>query len=198
MTIPSLFRLGLLILSGAIGLYMILIIIRLLLTWFPMPHTEPAARFLHRIVGPWLNLIARIFPIRLRFIDLSPIIALAILGFLFSITGTLARQGTLTWGFLAGTLIGYLWYIIAFILDLLAALCLIRLISFSIGTLRNSPYLESLDEYLYRVVTPLSRFFNRRTVPYRMLLLVSGITILSVRIAGTIGVHILIRWLRNL
>jgi YggT family protein len=187
-----------LIVSGLIGLYMLLIIIRLLLTWFRSPHTETAGAFLHKIVGPYLNLIRRLFPIRIQFIDLSPVIALAIAGILFSITGTLAWRGMITWGILAGTIIGYLWYIAAFILDVLTALCLIRLVSLFIGSLREHPFLESLDDYLYRVITPVTRFFNRKQIRFQTALVLSALFFLAIRISGTIGIHILTKWLMGL
>lgn len=67
--------------------YLILILVRVLLSWIPRVPYNPALRavldFLHQVTNPYLNLFRRILPPlggRGMAIDLSPILAIIVLG----------------------------------------------------------------------------------------------------------------------
>ena len=70
------------ILSIALNLYMWIIIIRAVATWFsPDPH-NPIYQFLIRITEPVLGYIRKIIPFRFGMVDISPIIAIFVIIFL--------------------------------------------------------------------------------------------------------------------
>jgi YggT family protein len=68
------------ILFGALGLYSLAIVIRIVLSWV-MSFTNPILRFLRRITDPILEPFRRIIP-PLGMFDISPIIVLILLSFL--------------------------------------------------------------------------------------------------------------------
>jgi|SRR5687767_9953137 len=68
------------ILFGALGLYSLAIVIRIVLSWV-MSFTNPILRFLRRITDPLLEPFRRIIP-PLGMFDISPIVVLLLLSFL--------------------------------------------------------------------------------------------------------------------
>ena len=70
------------VLSIILNLYMWLIIIRALASWFSPDPYNPIYQFLIRITEPVLGYIRRILPLRAGMMDLSPIVALLAIIFL--------------------------------------------------------------------------------------------------------------------
>jgi len=70
------------VLSVVLNLYMWLIIIRALASWFSPDPYNPLYQFLIRITEPVLGYIRRILPMRAGMMDLSPIVALLAIIFL--------------------------------------------------------------------------------------------------------------------
>ncbi len=68
------------IIFGALGLYSLAIVIRIVLSWV-MAFTNPVLRFLRRITDPLLEPFRRIIP-PLGMFDISPIVVLILLSFL--------------------------------------------------------------------------------------------------------------------
>jgi YggT family protein len=70
------------VLGLILNIYMWLIIIRAIASWFSPDPYNPIYQFLIRITEPVLGYIRRIFPFRAGMVDLSPIIAILIIIFL--------------------------------------------------------------------------------------------------------------------
>ncbi len=70
------------VLSIVLNLYMWLIIIRALASWFSPDPYNPIYQFLIRITEPVLGHIRRILPMRVGMMDLAPIVALLAIIFL--------------------------------------------------------------------------------------------------------------------
>ncbi len=70
------------VLNVVLNLYMWLIIIRALASWFSPDPYNPLYQFLIRITEPVLGYIRRVLPMRAGMMDLSPIVALLAIIFL--------------------------------------------------------------------------------------------------------------------
>ena len=70
------------VLNMVLSIYMFLIIIRAIASWFTMDPYNPIYQFLIRITEPVLGRIRRILPIAAGMVDLSPIVAILIIIFL--------------------------------------------------------------------------------------------------------------------
>ena len=70
------------ILNIILNIYMWLIIIRALASWFSPDPYNPIYQFLIRITEPVLGYIRRVLPLRAGMMDLSPIVALLAIIFL--------------------------------------------------------------------------------------------------------------------
>ncbi len=64
-----------------IGLYEIVIIVRIVLTWIPHNPHHPAATLLYKITEPVLEPVRRVIP-SIGGIDISPIVVFIALGFI--------------------------------------------------------------------------------------------------------------------
>ena len=72
------------VLSMILSIYMWLIVVRAIASWFAMDPYNPIYQFLIRITEPVLGYIRRILPIRTGMVDISPIIAILAIIFLQS------------------------------------------------------------------------------------------------------------------
>lgn len=70
--------------SLILNIYMWLVIIRAIASWFAMDPYNPIYQFLIRITEPVLGYVRRIFPIRAGAVDFSPIIVIIAIIFLQS------------------------------------------------------------------------------------------------------------------
>ncbi|MEK6766012.1 MAG: YggT family protein [Planctomycetota bacterium] len=64
-----------------IGLYEIVLIVRIVLTWVPHNPYNPAVTFLHKITEPVLEPVRRVIP-SIGGIDVSPIVVFIVLHFI--------------------------------------------------------------------------------------------------------------------
>lgn len=65
----------------AFQVYTVLLIIRILLSWFPHNPYQPVIRFIYEITEPYLALFRRVIP-PIGVVDLSPIAAFLVLDFI--------------------------------------------------------------------------------------------------------------------
>lgn len=72
------------VLSIVLNIYMWLIVVRAIASWFAMDPYNPIYQFLIRITEPVLGYIRRILPFRTGMVDISPIIAILAIVFLQS------------------------------------------------------------------------------------------------------------------
>ena len=72
------------VLSLILNIYMWLIIVRAIASWFAMDPYNPIYQFLIRITEPVLGYIRRLLPMRAGMVDLSPLVAILAIIFLQS------------------------------------------------------------------------------------------------------------------
>lgn len=68
------------LISAAIGIYSVLLIVYIFMSWVPKTKESSIGRFLERICEPYLEPFRRIIP-PLGMIDISPIVAILVLRF---------------------------------------------------------------------------------------------------------------------
>ncbi len=80
----------------AISIYLALLFIRVLLTWFPtVDWSNPLFSTLSQLTDPYLNLFRRLIP-PLGMIDISPMLAFLLLGFVQQLLGQFAGSSALS------------------------------------------------------------------------------------------------------
>jgi len=173
------------IVSALISVYMILIFVRVLLSWFQGPSMGRPFYLLARISDPYLNLFRRLSFLRTERIDFSPIVALIVLVILLNVTQTIASFGTITFGIILALVIQALWSAVSFILIFLVVLDAIRLIGELVNVNSISPFWHTLDIILQPVLVWTGKVVLRsRPVTYRTVMIFAGVLLLAVILVG--------------
>jgi YggT family protein len=171
------------ILGSLTGVYSLLLVIRVFLSWFQGPAYGKPVELLYRVTDPCLNLFRR-FPLHLANFDLTPIAALGFLQILQSVFGTLARGGRVTVGFILSMLLGIAGSVVSFILVFCLILLVLRGIAYFTNRNIYSPFWSVIDSLAKPVQYRIGRFlFGRRIVHYTTELFISAALLLVLRIA---------------
>jgi YggT family protein len=177
------------ILGGVTSLYMIVIFIRIMLTWFSGINYGRPVEFLCRITDPYLNWFRRFRVLRAASLDLSPIAALAVLSIINNIFVTLSRYGTITIGFILAMIVSAFWSAVSFILIFFLIVLVLRFIAYLTRQNVYSAY-NAMDAF-WRIVDSLSQpimyrinriIFRNRIVRYHTGLLTSIAVLAALRI----------------
>ncbi len=192
------------VITAVLSVYMLLLMIRIILTWFQHPGSPvsaqaggKAAGFLARITDPYLNLFRGMHFLRAGMLDFSPVFAMVVLGMVIQLTSAIGQTGQISFGLISALLVTAVWGVFSFILEILIVFMVIRFIStfFRAG---YSPLWRNLDNLLYRVIEKVLSLFTDRELQYRTAMLITGGIFLAVVIAGEIGIRQLSNYLYNL
>lgn len=188
------------IVTAILSLYMMLLMIRVILTWFRRPLPGAAGQvtgILARITDPYLNLFRGIPFLRAGMLDFSPVASMILLGMVIQLTSAIAQYGRISVGLIGALLISSLWGIISFILELLLVFMVVRFIStyFKAG---YSPFWRNLDTLLYKVIEGFLSLFTDRELSFRAALIFTSLAFLAVIVLGQLGFGWLTQYLYNL
>jgi YggT family protein len=168
------------ILGGLTNLYMLVIFVRIILTWFSGNSYGRPMEILCRITDPYLNWFRRIPALRVGFLDLSPIAALAVLSMANRIFATLAYYGVITLGILLAMTLQALWSAFHFLLLFCTAVLVLRLIACLCNIKMYGLFWRIVDTISRPILYRMNRiFFGRRIIRY-LNSLVFSIAILAV------------------
>ncbi|GHV79070.1 membrane protein [Spirochaetia bacterium] len=185
------------ILGGITSLYMILIFIRIMLTWFSGPAGQfgRAYQLLSGVTDPYLNWFRRFRFLQVANLDLSPIAALAILSVANNIFITLAHFGRITLGLILSMLTAVIWSAVSFILSFFIIIAALRLIAYLTNRDVYHGFWRIIDQISQPILYRLNRLlFGRRLVRYMTGILSS----LGVLLILRVGLDLLVRGLQGL
>lgn len=158
-----------------ISLYSICIWLRIILTWIQIPgrtQENSLARFLGRIVDPYLAWFRGLTALRRSRIDLTPLVALAVLSVVQSLLRLYGAYGTLTFGMVLALVLRTLW---GFILSPILWFILILLIVRMVFCYKRGPntirYIKMLDSMIGGVLDWVQGlFYPKKAVNDRQLI----------------------------
>ena len=172
------------LLSIILNIYMLIIFIRIILTWFPGFGNSGVINFLSGITDPYLNWFRRFSFLRLGFMDLSPIVALGVLALFNRILGMLASYGRISLGVVLVMALQVLWGAVSFILGFLILILILRLIAFLFRQSGANPFWSVIDTISQPVLYRINRiFFRNRIVKHITSLLVSILSLALIYMA---------------
>ena len=198
--------------SGVLGLYSVLILIRIVISWILLIYGRSGRRegmkglisvntALGKICDPYLKLFRGVSSLRRSRVDLTPVLALLVLNFVRSLLSAFAELGTMSGGIVLAVLIDVTWESLgSFILFVLIVLLIIR---FVLGR-SNSPDASgwinnTLDPILEPAVTRVYKlFYRKKRVDDQKIVLASIIFYLVLLIALGLGVNFLVGLLMTL
>jgi YggT family protein len=179
--------------SAILSIYMMVIFVRIIMTWFSGFHNGRAQELLSRVTDPYLNWFRRNVPVHFGALDFSPVVGILALGLLNTISNQLAFAGTITFSFVLAIIVSALWSVVSFFLTFFLILAGIRLI----GLLMNVDTSGRLWVVLEQIVNPALQTAVRpllrgRFTSYRHSLLIFVGELVAVLIAGRLVTNLLI------
>lgn len=166
------------LLSTLVGIYMVLITVRIILTWFSWTGNSGLIVFLSRITDPYLNWFRRFTFLRLGFLDISPIVALGVLSLFNRLLAAFAHSETITIGLMLALVLQLIWGVVSFIFVLLIIILILRLIAHLTGQNIYSPFWRIIDTISRPVLYRINRIFLRdRIADFRFLIIGSIIAL---------------------
>jgi YggT family protein len=175
------------------GLYMLLIVIRVMISWFGGARLGRPAEILAQITDPYLDWWRR-FPIfRTGVIDLSPVAAMAALSLAVTVCNTAARYGRLSLGILLSIVLQAVWAVVSFALGFFIIVLLLRLVAYLTNRNIYSSFWRIIDSIAQPVLYRITRiFFRHRLINYLAGVLLSTGVLAVLYAAGAFLVHVLL------
>ncbi|GHU09512.1 hypothetical protein FACS1894151_07410 [Spirochaetia bacterium] len=181
--------------GGLVNVYMILIFIRIMLTWFSGSARISAPALLTGITDPYLNMFRGIRFLRMGAVDLSPIAGLALLSLAGTVFSYLGRGGALTAGFLLALLLSGVWSILSFALNFSIIILILRIIAFFTNRDVYGSFWRIIDLIAQPIMFQVGKvFFRKQIVSFQTRL----ITVTAVMVVLRIGLEIVVRFLTTL
>ncbi len=154
------------ILGVLIDVYLLVIIVRILLSWFGQSLNVEGLRIIYQITDPYLNLFRRIRWMRIGFLDLSPLLGIYVLIF----ASTLFKRfgfGDISVAITLYTLVETLLTGVSSIISLFAIVTLIRIVGLFIRASSIEELWFRLDAFLQPLVLRFIKLFApHSSLPY--------------------------------
>jgi len=168
-----------------VGIYSLLIIIRIILTWFSnSPYGRPV-QLLAALTDPYLDWWRQRLNLRAGSLDLSPIVAMAALSVVQTICSTMASQGRISLGIVLAVCLSALWTAASFILGFCVVILVLRFIGYMSNSDMYSVFWRIIDTIAQPLQYRINRIiFGRRLVHFTTGLIVSIVALSAVWAAG--------------
>jgi YggT family protein len=187
------------ILTALLGLYSLLIIIRIILTWFSGGQFGKPVEILARITDPYLDWWRRRLNLRAGYLDLSPIVAMAALSVAQTICSAIAETGRLSLGLLLAVCLSALWAAVSFLLGFCLVILVLRLIAYLINADMFGIFWRVIDSISRPLLYRVSRVvFGRRVVRFTTSIIISILVLTVFWIGGKIVIQFVSRFLFRL
>ena len=143
------------IIAALIGFYSILILIRIILSWFDSMISGKFVEFLIYVTDPYLNWWRRNLNLRIGVMDFSAIAAITALSVAQNILHTISRSDKITLGSVLAIVLLSVWNIFSFIIGFYVFVIILRLIAYITNRDIYSPFWQLVNSIsqpvLYRV-----------------------------------------------
>ncbi len=178
--------------ASLINLYLILILIRVILSWIQGPHQGRIYEILGLICDPYLNWFRRFRAFQTPTLDFSPIVAMAVLSVLSNIFYAIGRFGHITIGYILAILLSAIWSFVSFILGFFILVLILQLISFSTNRDVYNGFWRIVDLMAQPILYRLNRrIFKFQTTDSRKCIISCGVFLLVIWIILGIAVFLL-------
>jgi len=180
------------LLATLIGLYSLLIIVRIILTWFSNIQYGKAVQILSAITDPYLDWWRRNFRLKAGVLDLSPIAALAFLSIMQTVCSAISNQGRVSLGIILAVCLSAVWSAVSFIVGFSFFVLVLRFIAFICNSNMYSTFWRIIDSIARPLMYRINRIiFGRRLVNFTTGIIVSIVALAIIWIMGRIAVRLL-------
>lgn len=137
--------------------YLLLLSLKIILTWFQGVYLGKAFNLLSDITDPYLSVFYRLKFLRKGIFDFTPIAAILVLVVVLDLINGLLFYGRITLGFFLSALLSALWSGIAFILLLFLIVGIIRVFIMALRRNANNALLKVVDIIIQPAVSLVTR-----------------------------------------
>ena len=148
------------ILSTITSIYMLVILFRVILSWFPGTGQDGIVYYIRKITDPYLNWFRR-FGFRIGHIDLSPILAIGVLSMLNRLFATMAVQGFITIGLVLALLLSAIWSFVSLLMIIMIIILVLRLIAHYARIGGGGFFWRLIDNVSHQVIFRINSFILR-------------------------------------
>jgi YggT family protein len=178
-------------LTGLLGLYSLLIIIRIILTWFSGGQFGRPAEILALITDPYLDWWRRRLNLRAGYLDLSPIVAMAALSVAQTICSAIAQTGRITLGLMLAVCVSALWSAVSFILGFCVVILVLRLIAYLVNANMFGIFWRVIDSISKPIQYRVTRIvFGKRLVRFSTSIIVTILVLSALWFGGSLVIQI--------
>lgn len=191
------------IVASLLSFYSLLIWLRIILTWIRVPgqtQENPLAYYIGKIVDPYLSWFRGISSLRRSHLDLTPLVALAVLSVVQSMLRFYGAYGTITIGMVVALIIQTLWsYLLSPVFWFLIILLGFRLFFCYRRSARTISYITMLDSLIGGILNWVQRlFYPKRTINDRQLVTTALVFFIVLYIAASFAIRFLVNFFGNL
>jgi len=172
-------------LAALVGIYSILILIRVIISWFGNFVSSKPVELLCSVTDPYLDWWRNKFSIRIGFLDFSAVLAIVSLSIIQNILFSLAYFDRITIGYLLSILLMALWSVLSFIIGFCIIIIVLRLIAYLTNRNIYSPFWQIIDSISQPLLYKLNRiFYGKRIGSYLNGIIFSLVLLTVVWIGG--------------
>jgi len=174
------------ILNALLMGYLLLLSVKIILTWFQGAYLGKAFTILSDITDPYLSLFYKLKYLRKGIFDFTPIAAILVLVVVLDMVNGLLYYGRITLGFFLAALLSALWSGVAFILLLFLIMGIIRVFILTFRHNANPALLKVVDIIIQPAVSLVMRTIKlgRRAGYTQYLLLTVGFLFVTWLLGG--------------
>jgi YggT family protein len=168
------------LLAAAVGIYSVLILIRIIISWFGSFASSKPVDLLCSITDPYLNWWQNKFSIRIGFLDFSAVLAIVSLSLIQNILYSLASYNRITIGYLLAILLMSLWSVFSFILGFCIIIIVLRLIAYLTNRNIYSPFWQAIESVSQPLLYRMNRIFYGKRIGSYLNGIIFSLTLLTV------------------
>ena len=194
----DLFQTSMSIINGLLRVYYFMVLTSFILSWIQST-SEGMLKFkafIHKFTNPYMKHFRGISWLRFGMMDFSSFLGIIVLGFLLFLTQKLAKGDFPTWYAMMFWLIEIIWGFMALFILIFAILMIFRLIT--LYTMKDSKpdWIDSIDRFLFPLVSRFLGIFTNKTIAYPVALGIFAVTLIAFRYLAGWGLAELIAFLK--
>jgi len=172
-------------LAAVVGLYSVLLFIRIIFSWFGGSVRTKLTDIMYKITDPYLDWWKEKLNLRIGFLDLSIIFAIVFVSFIQRILFTLSVSERITIGFILAEVLLSLWSIFSFIVIFFIIIIALRAIAYLTNRNIYSPFWSTVESLSQPVMYKMNRlFFGKKIGGYLKGIILSIISLIVLLIVG--------------
>ena len=171
-------------LATVVSIYSLLILIRIILSWFGNSVYGRPVDILNRITDPYLDWWRKKLNLRVGILDLSAVAGIVALSVLQNIFYRISLFGSISLGIILAVIITAAWSVVSFILGFFIIVLIIRLIGYLINANTFSSFWQIVDSISQPVLYKLNCIMFGKRISNYLTGIILSIIVLAVLLTG--------------